>query len=114
MVITLRLIHRFHRSWLTHLRAQVPAMPGSAVIGIRPALVIPGAQDIGLIHRIRMHTGLGRATTGTVTTADTGGGDYQADLSLHTSRASTAIVGEQFYRTPVDEGAQLGVMGGSM
>jgi hypothetical protein len=89
MVITLRLLHRLHRSWRTPLLVRVPDMPGLAAIGTRRALVMPGAQAIGLGHRIRMPTGLGRAITGTATTAGTGGGDYQADLSFQTSRATT-------------------------
>jgi hypothetical protein len=89
MVITLRPL-RLHRQWLTRLHVQAPAMPGLAVIGLRRVLATPGARAIGPGRRIRMRTGLVRATTGIVTTADIGGGDrYQTDFSFQTSSLTT-------------------------
>jgi hypothetical protein len=88
MVITPRLLH-LRRLWLTHLLILARDTLGLAAIGIRQGPATPGGQATGLGPLIRMPIGLVRATTGTVTTADTGGGDYQADLSFHTSRVTT-------------------------
>jgi hypothetical protein len=88
MVITLRPL-RLPRLWHTRLLIRAPDTLGLAAIGIRQGPGTPGGQATGLGHPIRALIGLGLATTGTVTTADTGGGDYQADLSFHTSRVTT-------------------------